>query len=105
MRRALNPRNNAVTGAGAALFQKVMIETAELLVEQAVGLVDQADDNARDAAAFGAVFVAAAGGLHHLVVGAAAWGDVAVAEAHGDIVAKLGDLEALQTPVTAMFRD
>jgi len=46
-----------------------------------------------------------AGGLHHLVVGAAALVDVVVAEAHRHIVDQLCDLEALQVAVAAMGRD
>lgn len=56
-------------------------------------------------AAFGDVLDATAGGLDHLVVGAAAGADVAVAEAHGDVVDELGELERFEVPVAAVGRE
>ena len=55
--------------------------------------------------AFRDVLDPAACRLHHLVVSAAALVDVAIAEPDGYIVAKLGDLEALQPTVATMLRD
>jgi hypothetical protein len=55
--------------------------------------------------AFGDVLDTGADSLHHLVVGAAAPIDVAVAEAHGHVVDQLCDLEALQGAMAAVGRD
>jgi hypothetical protein len=56
-------------------------------------------------ASFGNVLHAAPGGLHHLVMGAAARIDVSITKAHRHIVAKLSDLEALQLTIAAMPRN
>jgi len=56
-------------------------------------------------AALGDVLDAGAGGLDHLVVGAAALVDVAIAEADGYVVDELGHLEALEVPVAAVLGD
>ena len=54
-------------------------------------------------ATFGDVLDAAAGGLDHLVMGAAAWVDVAVAEADGDVVDELGELEGFEVSVATVW--
>lgn len=56
-------------------------------------------------AALSDILHAAAGGLHHLVVGTASFSDVSVAKANRHIVAELGDLEAQQLSVAAMLGD
>jgi hypothetical protein len=52
-------------------------------------------------AAFGDVLPTAARSLHHLVVGTGTRADEAVAEGHGGIIDKGGDLVGTQFPVTA----
>ena len=56
-------------------------------------------------ASFGDVLYAGASSLHHLIVGAAAFCNVAITEPDGNIINQLRDPEAFQVPVTAMFRD
>ena len=53
------------------------------------------------AVAFGDVLPATAGGLHHLVVGAAAAVDEALTEEHGAIINERGHLKTTQLAVTA----
>ncbi len=60
---------------------------------------------ARYPAAFSDVFVTAAGRLHHLIVGAGALVDEAVAKAHGGIVNDLGFLVAVELFIAAVRRD
>lgn len=56
-----------------------------------------------DRTSFGDILNAAACSLHHLVVSAAPAVDVTITEPCGDIVTELGNLEALQLPVPAVF--
>jgi len=56
-------------------------------------------------AALGDILDPASCSLHHLVVGPAALADVAVTKPDRHIVTKLRDLEALELPVSSMFRN
>jgi hypothetical protein len=56
-------------------------------------------------AALGDIPHAAARGLHHLIVSAAAFLDVEVAEPHGHVIGQLRYLKALQFPVAAVQGD
>jgi hypothetical protein len=55
--------------------------------------------------ALGDILRPAARRLHHLVAGPALAFDEALAEAHGDVVDQLRQLEAPQLPVSAMLRN
>ena len=89
----------------AALAQEVLVVQAQFLQ---AGSCDVGQLQFRllrcpaGLAALGDVLHAASGGLHHLVVRAAARSDVVRTEAHRDVVAQLRHLETLQLPVSAM---
>ena len=92
----------------AALAEEILVVEAQFL-ERGAGDVGEFElgllRGATGLAALGNVLHAAAGGLHHLVVGAAARWDVAVAELGREIVAELRELEALQVTVAAVRRN
>lgn len=121
-----DPRNNFV-GMGKASFDKVVPArvgvrpewqaalTKEVFVikaeffEAGAGYVGQLEFHLFGCttcyAAFGNILHAGPRGLYHLVVRAAAQTDVSVAETNGEIVYQLRHDEALQAPVTTVWRE
>lgn len=92
----------------AALAQEILVVEAQLLQAGACYIRQLELHLFRGAAGLttlGDVLDAAARGLNHLIVGAAAFGDVSVAEPDRYVIDKLRDLKALKSPVTAMLRN
>ncbi len=85
-----------------ALTEEVFVVEPEFF-EAGAGYVGEFEfgflGGAAGLAAFGDVLHAGTRGLDHLVVGAAALFEVAVAETDGHVVRKLGDLETLHSPL------
>jgi len=90
----------------AAVTQKIFVVQAQLL-EAALGHPGQLHFHFLGRggvhATLGDVLPAAAGGLHHLVMGAAAPVNEAVAEPDGHVVAQAGQLKGFELPISAMF--
>ena len=101
-----SPRVVRVPQREGALAQVVFVVEAEFF-EAGAGDVGELElglfGSAAGLAAFGDVLHAAARGLDHLVVGAAARGDIPLAKPDGDIVAKLRELEALEAAVASVL--
>ena len=88
--------------------EKVLVVAAEFL-ETGAGDVGELElglfRSAAGLASLGDVFAAAARGLNHLVVRAAAPVKVTVAETHGHVVDQLREVKAFQVPITAVRGD
>ena len=94
---------------GVAVLAEVVAIIAEQFLQAAPGNIGELDfeflGSAGYLAALGDVLVATACRLHHLIVGAGAHADEAVAKAHGGIIDDLGFLVAVELFVAAMRRD